>query len=301
MKRKMLLLLSALGWSGGVIAADISLSADAGYRVDRFGWTIAGDVTGGNPNILSELVWHNMNIAQARLGMEAQLSRFHLRMRGGYGKARDGDNRDSDYLSDDRADEFSRSDNRGDGQFVDGSVALGYQFDFVPDGPRHMHLLPLIGYAVNRQEFVMSEGYQTIPALGSFNGLKSTYDAEWAGPWVGVSWWETDNSRDLTVSLDLEYHSPDYDAVANWNLRDDFAHPTSFQHWADGHGVVVSLNSSYGLTKSLALIFGLDFRSWDTDAGLDRVYRANGTTLDTQFNGANWDSYAINLGLALNF
>lgn len=301
MKRKIILLLSALGWSGGVIAAGMSLSADAGYRVDRFDWTIAGDMNGANPNILSELAWRNMDIVQARLGLEAQLSRLHLRARGGYGEARDGENRDSDYLSDNRTNEFSRSNNRGDGKFKEATVAAGYRFDFQPDGPRHMHFLPLIGYAVNRQELVMTEGFQTIPATGSFDGLNSTYDAEWAGPWVGFSWWETDDSRNLTVSLDVEYHRPDYEAEANWNLRADFAHPRSFQHWADGRGVVVSVNSSYGLTEHLALIFGFDYRSWDTDAGLDRVYLSDGSTLETQFNSANWDSAAINLGLALNF
>jgi len=48
-------------------AADIKtdLSLSTGYRVDDFSWNIAGNVSGTNPNVLSELTWSDLEILQA--------------------------------------------------------------------------------------------------------------------------------------------------------------------------------------------------------------------------------------------
>ncbi|MBI3773643.1 MAG: TonB-dependent receptor [Gammaproteobacteria bacterium] len=298
---KAVILLGCGMMAGNAMAAEVSITADAGYRVDNLDWNIAGDVNGANPNVLSELKWGSLDTAQVRLGFNAELGRAQLRTRGGYSKVQDGNNQDSDYSLDNRNGEFLRSNNQADGSMIDGSVAVGYRLDLTHDGPLHMHIMPLAGYAVNQQKLKMVDGVQTIPATGSFAGLDSSYDADWRGPWVGFSWWETDDSRDFTVRLDVEYHQADYTAEANWNLRADLAHPRSFSHWADGHGMVLSLNSSYGLTERLALTFGLDYQSWSTRPGLDRVFRANGSTEDTRLNEVNWDSAAINLGVELSF
>lgn len=299
--RKAVAILAGGMLAGSVMAAEFSLTADVGYRVDNLDWNIAGDVNGASPDVLSELKWSGLDTAQMRLGFNAELGRAQLRARGGYSKVQNGSNQDSDYNLDNRQGEFSRSNNNAAGTMIDGSAAVGYRLDLSHDGPRHMHIMPLAGYAVNQQKLKMVDGVQTIPATGPFAGLDSTYDADWRGPWVGFSWWETDDSRDFTVRLDVEYHQADYTAEANWNLRADLAHPRSFGHWADGHGMVLSLNSSYGLTERLALIFGLDYQSWSTKPGLDRVFRADGATEETRLNEVNWDSAAINLGLELNF
>lgn len=79
---------------------------------------------------------------------------------------------------------------------------------------------------------------------GSFEGLNSTYDAKREGVWLGFDLvWEI--SEGLDFSGTFEYYWADYEGEADWNLRDDFAHPVSFRHDADGTGTVISICLKY--------------------------------------------------------
>jgi hypothetical protein len=103
------LLASSLAASG--VAAEIytNTSLSAGYRIDTLDWSIAGDTTGNNPNVLSELTWDSLNILQ--IGIESDISigqKVYMRgnLSGGY--IYSGEVRDSDYAADNRTLEFSR-------------------------------------------------------------------------------------------------------------------------------------------------------------------------------------------------
>jgi len=53
---------SAAGAAQGSSRFDISLGTD--YRHAQLDWNIAGTFAGSGPNILSELTWHDLDIAQ---------------------------------------------------------------------------------------------------------------------------------------------------------------------------------------------------------------------------------------------
>ena len=136
--------------------------------------------------------------------------------------------------------------------------------------------------------------------VGPIVGLDSTYDAEWQGLWVGC---------DINYAIDkkhsfyaeLEYHWADYYAEANWNLRTDLAHPRSFEHDADGSGVVITLGFNVSLKQQWTLNINVDYQKWSTDAGTDTVFLASGTTLETPLNEVNWESHAVMMGIAYSF
>ncbi|MFH0827937.1 MAG: hypothetical protein V1919_02085 [Candidatus Omnitrophota bacterium] len=272
----------------------------AGRRRDKFNWNIAGDINGENPNILSELSWNDLRIFQIKTDAKFIFDK-KLRMEGsyGYGWIYHGDNQDSDFSGDDRTFEFSRSNNKAEGDNVlDWSAGLGYQFNLdnadYPSGSKVM-LVFLAGYSCHEQNLIMTDGFQSIPAFGPFEGLNCTYQAEWKGPWLGA---EVENTRGKIVSfLRFEYHWADYFAEADWNLRDEFAHPVSFSHDAEGKGTIVAIGIGYNIKNKWLIYLKADIQDWNTYKGIDRVYFSDGSTIDSRLNRVNWKSSAVMIGV----
>ena len=288
----------------------LSTSLELGYRVDSLDWNIAGDTSGQNPNILSELSWDHLVIPQVRIKLDGQMNDLHLLGEIAYGEVSDGDNQDSDYIFDNRQGEFSRSNNRAGGVVKDGTIGIGYRFATGVEGTRSSFVMPMAGYSIHQQNMKMTDGYQTVdlindpPVLEPFPGLDSSYDAEWQSGWLGVRLVEADAKEDLSIGMDIIYHWADYQAEANWNLRTDFAHPKSFQHDAKGNGLVFSLNSVAKLSKRWDWIMGFDYSAWRAKPGVDTVYvvdEGDGSVsiAQTRLNEVNWESLAINLGVML--
>lgn len=276
---------------------------NTGYRQDNLDWNIAGDINGSNPNILSELTWTDIDIFQLEFGLERRFRRnFKLGGTLALGLIFGGENQDSDYLGDNRTLEFSRSNNSADdGETWDLSVAFGYEFLF---GSGAFGLTPLFGLSHHAQNLNITDGFQTIPPLGAFPGLQSSYDARWFGPWVGLDFTtriltKDKKAPDHEFKLGCEYHfSADYYAQANWNLRSDFEHPKSFEHEADGSGII--LKGSYKIVWAgwWGLEFTGKYQKWQTDPGIDRVFFSNGTVGVTRLNEVNWDSYSLLIGIS---
>ena len=285
---------------------EVEMVFGAGYRRDDLDWNIAGDSSGNNPNVLSELTWDDVESYQVKFqGSLAIPNIIALRGYADYGWIFDGENQDSDYAGDNRTYEFSRSNNNADdGDVWDASLAIGYPFR---TGQTVIATFtPLVGYSQHEQKLKITDGYQTIPPVGSFSGLDSSYDTEWKGPWVGMDMRFRANKRNnfaerFETYLSYEYHWADYHAEANWNLRDDFQHPKSFEHNADGNGWIIGAGLNFILQRNIALNFDFDYQNWSAKDGTDKVFFADGTTAKTRLNEVNWSSYALGLGLEVRF
>lgn len=280
-------------------------TVSSGFRRDWVNFTIAGTSAGTSPNVLSELKWNKIDSFQYRLQGDVVI-REHFVIDGlaAYGGIFNGENRDSDYLGNNRAGEFSRSNNSSDeGEVMDFSGALGYRI-ILPSPESLMvndaWLTGLVGYSYNVQHLVITDGFQGIPATGAFDGLHSKYDTRWQGPWIGL---ECEGRRQkITALARFEYHFIDYYAKADWNLRSDFQHPKSFEHEADeGYGLVLRLGLQYEMTRSLDLSFITDIQDWKTGHGIDRTFHSSGTTSETRLNEAKWQSLGFMLGLKYYF
>lgn len=283
-----------------------------GYRSDDLDFNIAGDINGNNPNIISELTWDDLESYQVKFQGSLVWPRI-IALKGSvnYGWIFDGKNQDSDYGGDNRTFEYSRSNNNTDDNDVwDVSLAAGYPFRF---GRTVIGTVtPLVGYSHHEQNLNITDGFQTIatpgytPPVGPFDGLHSSYDTEWKGPWIGIDLHfkareiKTFAHRFETY-FTYEYHWADFKAEANWNLADRFAHPKSFEHDTDGNGYVIGAGFNFVLHQNWALNFNLDYQDWSTDEGTIKFYLADGTTHKQQLNEVNWTSYALSLGLSLRF
>jgi len=282
-------------------AMEKNFDVGVGYRTDNLHWNIASDITGtATPNIISELTWSNLKIVDFHLGGNyTDNNGFHIRGTFNYGFIFDGKNQDSDYLTDNRTNEFSRSNNDSDdGNTMDFSLAFGkkiqYQLQGIPT-----YVIPLLGLSRHEQNLRMTNGFQTIPALGPFPGLNSTYDTEWSGPWIGM---EMGTQRDTTTGfLRVELHQADFSAKANWNLRPDFAHPVSFTHDADGTGRVISIGFYSNKNKDWNYRFNADYNAWETDPGVITFYPAIGSPGIQRLNEVVWRSFSLNFSMVRAF
>ena len=300
----MLLTLSSPFWVRDVSAEiETSIAISQGIRTDNFDWNIAGNIYGTNPNILSELTWSDLMIVQTKAhGQLTIADKFYLRFSLAYGWIIDGDNQDSDYWGDNRTGEFSRSNSSSDdGNVMDVLVGLGYQFR--PKNGKFA-ITPLIGLSYHEQNFVMTNGYQTIDIeygqTGPFPGLNSKYEARWMGPWTGVDL-SLNIINEIKLSGVMELHLADYAGVADWNLRDDFQHPKSFEHSAYGYGIFISIAIDYAFNERWNIGITTSYQDWSTDSGKSRTYFSDGTALETRFNEANWDSLTAEAGITYSF
>lgn len=281
-------------------AVEQRFDIDAGFRNDALRWNIAADPSGtATPNILSELTWEDVHIVQLRLGWQTTAPGLHARASAGYGLIYNGRNQDSDYGGDGRTFEFSRSNNDTNGDDVwDASAAAGYRFT-AGDGP--FYLTPLLGVSRHAQNLRITNGRQTIPDLGSFSGLNSTYQTDWSSRWLGIEL-EWQLAPDTRAFFRHEYHfNADYYAQADWNLRNNFAHPKSFEHRADGKGNVFAFGAYAPIGGNWSGTFSIDYLKWKTDPGTDQTYFSDGTTSATRLNEVEWKSWSINAGAELRF
>jgi hypothetical protein len=281
------------------------LTLGAGVRRETMRFAIASDITGTQtPNILSELEW---KVPMAELRLDAgwtHRSGFALEGRFAWAHGIDGGRvRDSDYLFDNRAGEFSRSyADPDESNANDVSLGAGWRLRF----GRRAEVAALAGYALYRQEFRMQNGRQAVSAfgwpmpLGAFAGLDSHYSTDWRGPWLGLA-----GSAQLHDTLALhggiKYHRFSYRAEADWNLRDDFAHPVSFRHRGKGDGWEARLGTRWRVAPGQELSLDFARRRFGIEGGLDTPYFADGSSMTLRLNEARTGMWSLGLGYRIFF
>jgi Protochlamydia outer membrane protein len=273
-------------------------SLGAGLRQDALRWSIAD----AGANVASEVQWKSMFITQLRGAAKLNLPKdWQVRGSISAGAVKSGGNQDSDFADSNRTQEFSRSNNSGGGSVRDFSIAAGKKFrrpDFANGDT--LFFVPLVGLSIHQQNFTMFNGVQTIPANGPFAGLGNSYDTKWQGVWAGLEAVRGMGEK-LTLTAKGELHVADYSAQANWNLRNDLAHPTSFEHSATGLGLVMGVGGTYRYNKNFLLNGAFDFQIRKTGSGTDRTFFAGGTTANYTLNPVRWNSTSLNFGAAYQF
>jgi len=288
---------------------DVTLKAVLGMsqRTDNVYWSIANDLSGRvGPSVLSELDYKGLRIRGVDLSSSVEfdggwLEDFFLSGRLFKGTISDGLTRDSDYSGDNRTQEYSRSLSENTGDFVaDYSASLGWTVLQVHSFSSALEL----GYSLHQQHLRKQNAIQVVDqntSSASIEGLNSTYQSEWQGPWLGLSA-ELAYERHA-LKIRSEAHQALYYAEANWNLRDTFMHPKSFDHQAQGQGLVIDASYAYSFdlpqAKKLTLALGYRADRWQAENGRDTLYLATGETVSTRLNQVLWN--ADTLALSVKF
>ena len=278
---------------------DFSLTLDSAFRRDDFNWTIAGDSNGQNPNVLSELDWTKLNIISTGGAAEFTVhDHWHLRFGGSYGWIISGNNRDSDYLFDDRQGEFSRSRADTRGEVIDAEAMIGYDFKMMRG---RMTLTPWLGFSFHKQELNDRCGVQEIDLLsgdlGAFPGLDSKYEADWYGAVFGLEA-KVNLFTNWRLTGGVRYELQSYTAHADWNLRSDldgFSHTAKGSAWLLHTGVEWDFQP--GWTLALSGFFGVATAGHGTD---DTTF-SGGSHIATRLNEVRWRTVGVQTALTYRF
>ena len=278
-----------------------ALKLSQGITHSEFHWSINGNPS---PNILSELHWRDLEIDQTQLRFDLKQQNFRYRFEVGYGSISSGKNQDSDFLNNNRQNEFSRSYSDVSGETIDFGFTLGY--DLILSKPNRLIFTPMIGLSSFEQRLGMHNGTKVIdynginisPTNEPLIGLDSSYDTDWDTRWFGgeIHWQVISKLR---LNLNYQYHYDiDYFATANWNLRTNFQHPVSFIHKAErGEGHLASLSASYQIHPQLQLSAHYSYLKLKATEGLDITYFSNNTAGATGLNIAEVKSNSLLLGI----
>ncbi|SHG90578.1 hypothetical protein [Flagellimonas flava] len=250
--------------------------------LENFSWSIAGNLEGADPNILSELEWENLVNAGFLIGLRYKISsQFRIVLSQVVMTTLSGNVTDTDYEGDNRQNPvFRTSENANKGHFVQSDVGMTYDFQL----GRNLYMIPYLGV-------VYSNRYLSI--INKSNGLDSSYRPYTYGPTLGVTL-KMGFKNHWEVAFESRLGATKYRASGDWNLIEELQHPDSFRHKAN----MYSINSQFSVIKSigkssLAVILFYDYAS--SDEGVDTLFFEDGSVAYTQFNGASSQTFGLGL------
>lgn len=273
----------------------VTLHFYGAYQTADFNWSIAGNSMGQNPNVLSEVKWKN--IKGPGMGLDIRLNIWSpVFLKASYQRnfIKSGKVSDTDYASDNRTDpSYQAGLNSNEGFTYTYMAAGGYEFKI----NSFLKLSPFAGYLKNAQHLHLKDfNEETDPAIKNLN---STYQANWTGPLIGA---EADFrfSNQLSLHSMVNYKQLKYNATADWNLIDAFAHPVSFRHTANGYGTAVLLQINFHFTPVLSVFARGNYSYSNTGKGTDELFLADGKEVQSQFNSATRQGAGLATGIGLN-
>ena len=253
---------------------------------DQISWSIAGNSSGNNPNILSEVSWKNLKGTAITVGLELPVFK-NLYLKGGFSRSfiKSGKATDTDYAQDNRTNPvFNAALNGEDGYLTNYQLNLGYHF-YVGG----LKLSPNFGYSNHIQYLHLTDN--------DLPDLNSTYKTLWNGLTAGLD--VSKNISRFDIYTVFNYHQVNYNATANWNLIDEFKHPISFRHIAKGFGLTSDFYLLYQTKKYVSPFINFGFCYWSTGAGIDELYYNDGRIAKTRLNDVSRNGYNLGLGLKI--
>lgn len=288
--------------STNLMAGNLEVTSSLGTGSGELKWSIADP--SGTPDVLSELIYEAERLYVANIDARITVPRGRLEglvigLWADYSYIAKGRSEDRDWNASGRNDLYSYSNAEIYGKNLNAyELSLGYRFDVNSS----LSISPRLAYHKSAQKFYVRNGVQlyseppqTTPP-GPIDGLDSSYEAQWEGFKLGAEL-SLRTSETLAFTLALDMLQLDYDAKANWNLRDDFAHPVSFRHQTESDVAYrIETQMRYRLSPKSSLNGWLRRERFETEAGVDTIYFANGNRSQTTLNEAIWESWAIGLG-----
>nr|WP_256442803.1 hypothetical protein [Flagellimonas sp. 389] len=253
--------------------------------LEDFSWSIAGNLEGTEPNILSELEWENLINAGAQLGFRYKVSnRFQIRVRQILAATISGSVMDTDYEENNRQSPvFNTKEDANRGFNIQSDLGITYDLRL----GNKMYLTPYLGVMYSKQK---------LSIINTSNGLDSSYKPYTYGPAFGITLGKI-ITHHLEVAFESRASATKYRAEGDWNLIEELRHPVSFTHRANMYSVNAQLSLIKRLGKGNLALF-LFYERADTDTGIDTVFFEDGTLAFTQFNGASRQTFR--LGLSYN-
>lgn len=266
----------------------LSLEAGTAYNTSNFNWSIAGNLDGQSPNILSELKFKKIT----SLGYYFEASYYpakHLKISAHYQQNNviSGNGLDTDYKDDNRTNPtFEKKFMSNQGNFINLRTGVGIPI-YLAD---KISITPSLFYSSTDQKFYLLSN--------EIENLRSTYRVDIEGIELSVEG-KIRFNKSLFSSLTINYHFVNYEAKADWNLIDIFQHPLSFSHTSKGSGLGIGIMCGHRLNRIFSIILNGSLTNTTISKGVDTSYFTNKNVISTQFNGARNNMYSIRIGLRI--
>ncbi|GAB3007406.1 hypothetical protein GCM10027051_04100 [Niabella terrae] len=296
--RHYFLFLAVLFWLMGLSTSGycqtdqgVRLHFSTAYNRTDLRWSIAGDIHGADPNILSELIWRRQTGPVSELGLSIPLNRkLETAATFSYQPILSGNAVDIDYLNNNRQGEVYHADlnaNRGH------QLSASLQARYTATANRTFSWKLLTGFDY-RQQMLWLLGDRPETA-----GVESSYRNYWIGGLAGMDFNWLFHRYDLLLHGDGRLYS--YQAKAQWNQIEVFEQPVSFRHFTGAYALSGRLEAGYRLLGQLRLYGFSELYHADGWKGLDRAYYTDQTTFDTRLNWVTTTSLSLGLGLNYQF
>lgn len=274
-----------------VTAQEKKFSIEAGpqYRQEDFRWSIAGNIHGTNPNILSELIFNHIHSAGFYTkGTFRFLNKFNAEAYYDKLLTYNGRVTDFDYDGNNRTDPKTQlylQSRKGH------STEAGAVFSYYFIKNEQFDVSAGAGYSLTKELFYLTDDNDPL--------LKSTYEAKWNGP--RMSWNGLWKNGVLNIGAGITGMYLFYNAKANWNLVETFRHPVSFTHKATGHGFDYRLTLGYQPSDKLQFSLHGLYSDWKTKYGVDKLFKTDGEIISARMNGALKKNSGIRLTTTFSF
>lgn len=257
----------------------IQISVTANYNDEDFRWSIAGNMQGEKPNILSELIWKDIKGPGMQVGANWNIWKRIL-VQAYFSKTVivAGSSTDTDYEKDNRTAPLVQIKAKSNKGYIDfAQLGLGYKLIDNKKFKANTYL----GYGINRQLLFLLDADDDTEQPN--HRLNSTYAASWTGFFIRMTP-QISMSKKMTLKNRLTYNQVVYKGEANWNLIQDFKHPVSFKHIANGYGIDEQLELSLKVASMVSIKLSGNYYYWETGIGVDKLYLSNGNSVNTRFN-----------------
>jgi hypothetical protein len=273
---------------------NIETEASLIARQDNLVWNI-----GTTPSdILSELEWKNIKATQAALSTTVRLP-YNFVVKGfyAYGNINKGLAYDADYNGQ-RDDLYLLSQSDINGSLRDMSIELSEDYQL----NSNVNTSVEVGWSKHQQQLNMLNGFQLVPSnapfYGPFKGLNNQYDTQWQGFFLGATLvWLKEANWQFEVSA--KHHFWNYEAVADWNLRKEFAHPVSFEHETNAKGYQGDVVIRYNINRQFGIKIFCSVLSARGENGIDVTYFNKGGVQSYFLHQVEWQTRQY--GMTLNY
>lgn len=274
------------------ISRPLQIGVFTGYEQYNLNWSIAGNISGKNPDIYSELKWKEVSGQSVSAAVQYTFWKKFTGMVS-YSRMfiRSGRVTDNDYNADNRTNQvYGEIFNSNKGNVDQFNVGLGYELI----NNTKFSLMPFIGYETSRQSLSI------LDLTGEYPELNSNYLPVWKGVFVKCRA-QLKLNRIFKVVADISYSQSHYEANADWNVIQTFQHPVSYRHTANGFGVNTNAALSCNVKKNIAINIGGGYLTATTGTGTDELFLASGGSEKTQLNGVSNNGYRLFAGVVFNY
>lgn len=276
----------------------VRCSISGGVHAFAMQWSTAGTFSNGQEIVPFSTKWTDLIAYEIQPGVDLTLGSFIFKSHFSKGKIRGGNGEatgSSDNGSNSYNDHASLSGIQGTTAAVDAEVNAVMRFIH-----NQARLSFSVGWGRQEQNLILTEGVQDLPVNIHLDGLNSSYNAAWKGPWVGLAagW---DDVSDIHFEFGAAFHSVSYEGKADWNLRSDLIHPDGIVQNGKGRGLSMFAKFRQPLGHYSEWFGSVEWEHFIVENGEDYIYYTDGTQANTVLKNAEIQGYIVRVGVALRF